>query len=66
MICKDCGGKGKLRTYINGRVLSVYCYCESGKKRESERDEFVRSLGSDVETDRKYRLRYAKGEPKRY
>ena len=66
MPCKDCHNKGKLRTYINGRVLSAYCYCASGQKRESERDDFVRSMGNDVEKDRKYRLRYAKGEPKRY
>lgn len=64
MNCKDCHNKGKVRTYINGRVLSAYCHCSIGKKRESERDDLCISLGSSVEKDRKYRLRYAKGTPK--
>lgn len=55
-----------MRTYINGRVVSAYCHCESGQKEESERDQLCRSMGSDVNADRKYRLRYAKGTPKRY
>ena len=65
MKCIDCNGSGRVRTYINGRVLSAYCYCPKGSAREEERDQLCLSVGS-LETDRKYRLRYAKGTPKRY
>lgn len=66
MACKDCNGKGKLKIHRNGRVMTAYCHCPNGERKESERDTFVRSIGSSVESDRLHRLKYKKGENKRY
>ena len=56
-ICKSCNGRGKALAYFNGRVLTGFCSCESGKKAEKEADKIMKELGMDVELMRKHRIR---------